>query len=203
MNSESTYSLERDLREAEAMADGLIPYLHQDRLYGNVGSGGLFGGGNMPSLTIGALLMRLRRLQALTDKLTDAQRAQLERIAAKHDEARREWTLHYTNRLTQEALSRLKAMDTFFEECTDNPRNCARNYLPETLRRTIVHEINAALSALNAESAEVDRAIRNADSKLRRFVAPSEFVWAKTLQAAYPPDDYWWLYAQPQMADTP
>jgi hypothetical protein len=197
MNSETTYSLDRDLREAEAMADGLIPYLHQDRLYGNVGSGGLFGGGTMPSLTIGALLMRLHRLSALSDNLTDAQREQLRRIAAKHDEARDEWRLHYTERLVQEAKSRLKAMDTFFEECNDNPRNCARNYLPETLRRTIVHEIDRALTALGAESADVDRAIRHADGKLRRYVAPSAFVWAKALEPAYPPAEYWWLHAQP------
>lgn len=138
--SETTYALDRDLREAEAMAQGLLSYLQQDRLYGSVGSGGLFGGGSMPSLTIGALLMRLRRLQALSDSLTDAQREQLRRVVAAHDFVRKEWTLRYTDRLLQEATSRLKAMDVFFEECEDNPRTCARNYMPETLRRTIVRQ---------------------------------------------------------------
>ncbi len=201
--SETTYSLERDLHEAEAMADGLLPYLHQDRLYGNVGSGGLFGGSNMPSLTIGALLMRLRRLEALADSLTDAQREQLARISAAHQAVRKEWTLRYTERLIQEAKSRLKAMDTFFEECEDNPRTCPKNYIPETLRRTIVQDINAALSAMGADSAELDRVIRGADSKLRRHLAPAEFVWSKILQPAYPPTQYWWLYSMPPMPEEP
>ncbi len=195
--SETTYALDRDLREAEAMADGLLAYLQQDRLYGSVGSGGLFGGGSMPSLTIGALLMRLRRLQALSDSLTDAQREQLRRVIAAHDSVRKEWTLRYTDRLVQEAKSRLKAMEAFFEECEDNPRTCARNYMPETLRRTIVQDINTALTELGAESAELDRALRNADGKLRRTTAPADFVWSKALQPAYPQSTYWWLYAMP------
>lgn len=199
--TETTYAFERDLREADAMADGLFAYLQQDRLYGSVGSGGMFGGGSMPSLTIGALLMRLRRLNALTESLTDAQREHLHRIAAKHDGVRDEWTLRYTDRLIQEAHSRLKAMNTFFEECEDNPRACPKNYFPETLRRTIVQDINEALSALRAESAELDRALRSADGKLRRVTAPADFVWSKALQPAYPQTVYWWLYAAPPLPE--
>lgn len=199
--SETSYALDRDLREAEAMANGLIPYVHEDRLYGSVGSGGLFGGGTMPSLTIGALLMRLRRLHALEATLNDAQRAKLAQIDAKHDEARREWTLHYTEKLEQEAKSRLKAMNAFFEECEDSLRICRNNYQPETLRRTIVHDIDEVLTELGEHSEDLDRALRTVDNKLRRYTEASDFVWAKELEPAYPRDEYWWLYAMPPKPD--
>jgi hypothetical protein len=54
--------LERDLNEARDMANGLADYVRGDQLYGSVG-GGLFGSGNKPALTVGALLLRLRRLR--------------------------------------------------------------------------------------------------------------------------------------------
>jgi hypothetical protein len=195
--TDTPYSMERDLREAQAMADGLVPYVHEDRLYGNVGGGGLFGGGTMPSLTIGSLLMRLRRLNALADQLTPAQRQTLASIEAQHEAVRKEWTVHYHEKLAQEATSRLKAMETFFEECEDNPRTCASNYQPEVLRRTIVEEVRRALEAQRMISADLDALTRKIDGKLRGVVKPSEFVWAKALEPAYPPSEYWWLYAKP------
>ncbi len=198
--SETIYSLERDLREAEAMADALIPYVHEDHLYGNVS--GMFNSGSMPTLTIGALLMRLHRLNALSGSMNDAQRTQLAQITLKHDQVRNEWTTHYTQKLTQEAISRTKAMDGFFDECKEKPRTCHYNYNPETLRRTIVQDISVALTRLGANSDEVDKVVRNADSKLRRFTTPSDFVWAKPLEPVYPRSEYWWLYAKPPMPDS-
>lgn len=195
--SETHYSIDQDLREAKAMADALVPYVHEKELYGKVGGGGMFSGGGMPSLTIGALLLRLRRLRALQAGMTPAQQAELTAIEAQHENVRREWRVHYTQKLDAEAQSRLKAMSAFFEECEDDPRPCAANYLPEAHRRTIVQEIAGALGTLGAPTDEVKRATQNADAKLRRVVEPSAFVWSETLQPAYPQGDYWWLYARP------
>lgn len=114
----------------------------------------------MPSLTIGLLLMRIRRLEALTDSLTDAQREQLERIIAAHQAVRKSGRCAIPI-VDQEAKSRLKAMDAFFEECED-PRTCPKNYIPETLRRTIVQDINAALSAMGADDSIASFAARTA-----------------------------------------
>ena len=49
--AEQKFSIERDVKEAQAMAAALVPYVYEDELYGRIGM-------NMPSLTIGALLMR-------------------------------------------------------------------------------------------------------------------------------------------------
>ncbi|MEL6526404.1 MAG: hypothetical protein AAFQ07_11920, partial [Chloroflexota bacterium] len=70
----ASYDINKDLKEAKAMADGLADYLRGDVLYGST-QGGFFS--RMPSLTVGALLMRLRRLDALRTNMMDSDRRTL------------------------------------------------------------------------------------------------------------------------------
>ncbi len=192
---EQKYSVERDLKEAKEMADALDTYVRGDELYGRIG--GVFGGGAMPSTTVGALLMRLRRLRALENRLSPAQRAELDQIEARHDAVRNEWQLHYSEKLNREANSRLDAMNHFFEECNNSPGLCAGNYLPEALRRTIVQEIARSMEGGGTASGDLTAKMRQVDSKLRRFAQPSDFIWDPALRDAYPQNPYWWLYARP------
>ncbi len=197
--SEAVYDPNRDLQDARAMIEALADYLIGDQLYGTL-KGGWFGRGNQPSLTVGALLLRLRRLAVFADLLDDAQRGELAQLSAQHESIRAEWKLHYTEKLLHEGVSRLDAMKTFFEECSDDPRLCPSIYQPEALRRTIVQEIVTELATLNAEDADLTRKARETDGRLRRFTAPSAFVWASGLEPAYPEGEYWWLYAAPPPA---
>lgn len=197
--SEKVYSIDQDLKEAEAMAESLASYVRQDNLYGSVGGGGLFSGGQMPSLTVGALVMRLRRLNLFSAQMTDAQHARLDKIIAAHDAAANEWRVHYEAKMVREANSRLDAMKTFFEECASSPANCPRIYLPEVLRRTIVEELMIAMKKRGMDAADLITKARGTDSRLRRFVQPSSFVWAEALQPAYDQQQFWWMYGEPPM----
>jgi hypothetical protein len=188
--AEQTYSIDQDLKEAQAMAKALIPYVYEKDLYGRVG-------GNMPALTIGAVLMRLRRLRTLQSNMNDKQRAQLQEIETRHEQARREWTNAYEGKIVKEALSRLDGMKAFFDECNSEPRSCASAYMPEALKRTIVEEIRMAMRELNIASAEVDSKVRSTDMRLRGFIQQSPFVWASALESVYPSDRFWWLYNRP------
>lgn len=194
--SPSSYTLERDLREAKAMTEALIPYVYEETLYGATRTG-MFGGGNMPALTIGALLMRLRRLRALDSHLTPEQKGQLAQLEDQHASVRKEWREHYLTKLHREGESRLKAMNTFFDECDEDPRQCPNVYLPEVLRRTIVQEIARALTEQEGADEKLTREMRRIDGKLRRVTQPAEFVWDKDLKEAYPETEFWWMYAKP------
>lgn len=197
--SEQVYSIEQDLKEAEAMAESLAAYVRQDNLYGTVGGGGLFSGGRMPSLTVGALVMRLRRLTQFANQMTDAQHARFDKAIAAHEAAAREWRVHYEGKIVREANSRLDAMRTFFEECASSPAACPRIYLPEVLRRTIVEELLIAMKARGMDDPELATKARGVDSRLRRFVQPSAFVWAEALEPAYDQKQFWWMYSEPPM----
>jgi hypothetical protein len=196
--SEAIYSIDRDLSEAKALADHLIPYVYERELYGSIG--GMFGSGAMPSLTLGGLLLRLHRLHALEAGMSESQRAQLAAIDAAHNHVRKEWLVHYNDKLTQEAQSRLKMIDQFFEECADDPRTCYSNYPPEAMRRTIVEVIANEQKRDGTATSEIERAMGRIDSQLRRFTTSGSFIWASALQPVYPKDEYWWLYAQPPRA---
>jgi hypothetical protein len=197
--SERKYSLDQDLREASAMAEGLDRYIQGDQLYGTSGSGGFLSSGNLPSLTIGALLMRIRRLKAQSDKMTNPQREQLREIETMHQAVMKEWRYRYQDRMVWEANSRLDAMQTFFEECASNPRICSQIYLPEVLRRTTVQELIQPMKDLNvADIADIEKKAHAIDSRLRRFVRGAPFVWSQELAPYYPQDVYWWMYNAPQ-----
>lgn len=199
------YSIDQDLREAKAMIESLERYLPQNQLYGTVGTGGFFSGGNMPSLTVGAVLMRLRRLDALYDQLSIEQRRQYDALRNQHDAIKSDKVGSYQHKLNWEANSRLDAMRGFFDECTANPKLCPRVYLPEVLRRTLVEEVLIAIGDdLNDEENEVyaglKKKVRATDARFKRFLKPNEFIWAKELIPAYDEKRFWWLYQRPEEA---
>jgi hypothetical protein len=194
-----TYSIAQDLKEAQAMVDSLESYLKQDQLYGSVG-GGFFTAGRMPALTVGSLVMRLRRLHLFTTQLNDAQIAQLNKIDTTHEAVRRAWRHHYEEKLKREAKSRLDAIRPFFEEAKD-PQLAARSYGPEVLRRTITEECLSVLEELNVDTVELRKLARATDHRLRGYVSSAPFFWDAKLQEAYPSPKFWWLYSAPAVPE--
>jgi hypothetical protein len=194
--SEQKLNLGRDLNEARDMANGLADYVRGEPLYGSLG-GGMFGSGNKPALTVGALVLRLQRLRVLREHLTEAQKTQLDAVDHQHQTVQREWTMHYEEKVLREANSRLDAMRAYFEECAQNPRLCANAYMPEALRRTIVQELIILMDERNIASETLVTKARNTDGNLRKVTQASEFVWAKELAEVYPKAPFWWLYQRP------
>lgn len=193
-----TYSIDQDLKEARGMAKALVPYVHQNQLYGNTG-GGFFS--RMPSMTIGGLLLRLRRLDVLRDQMTDKQEASLDKAQARKEEILGEWRMHCESKMRREANSRLDAMRTYFQECANNMTLCANQYYPETLRRTTVQELVIELEQMGIHDDELVSKMRTTDGQLRRYVQPSDFVWAQDIQVAYDRQVFWWLYNRPVAPD--
>lgn len=189
--AETTYSLDHDLEEARDMAAALEDYVRGDSLYGSVG--GLYTSDpSVTSLTVGNLLLRLRRLHALKATLSPEQSAVLAQAQAEHDRVRGEWAVHYTQKATDEMTARLRSLANFAAECEDAPEACADNYLPEALRRTVVQELADAVPDTGMNSTVAER-----DHQLRRITAASPFPWDAALKPVYPQDKYWWLYARP------
>lgn len=188
--SEQSYSIERELKEASEMASALVPYVYEDVVYGKIGM-------NMPPLTIGNILLRVRRLRALRDRLSPSQASTLDHIEAQLESARKEWSVAYSKKIIREAEVRLRDLNTYFSECKEDPRLCANAYLPEAQRRTILYELLEALPAGDLRDSGLETKVKSVDSSLRRYVKPSDFVFSNTLQPVYPADTFWWLYSRP------
>jgi DNA-directed RNA polymerase beta' subunit len=189
--TEQNYSIERDLKELQAMAAALIPYIYEDELYGRVGM-------NLPSLTVGAVLMRLNRLKALANQLSPDQRTILDQAEAQVEDVKKEWGSHFEKKLVREAEARLRDIMTFTREAKESLRTIANAYLPEALRRTMVQEILDVLP----NNSELVSKTRQTDSVLKNYLEDADFIWAAALKPIYPADKYWWLYKQPRKPDS-
>lgn len=194
----TTYDITKDLKEAKAMADGLADYVRGDELYGST-EGGFFS--RMPSLTVGALLMRLRRLDAQRSSLLDSDRRELDAVLQTWRSVREEWRKHYEEKMTAEATSRINSMKSFFQECKESMRNCRNNYLPEIQKRTIVQEILLEMRDLGIEDEALLTLVQTADNKFHSYMQSDSFQWSEQLQDVYPQDDFWWLYQKPPVIE--
>lgn len=190
------YALERDLDELERMTERLQEYILGDQLYLSIGAG-FIRGGSMPQMTLGALLLRRRRLTSLRARLDSEQAARLEAALARHNSSQREWTLHYEKKLRGEAPARLKLMRAFFLDCKQNPRDCGGAYPVEALRRTIVQEILLAMAEFKYGTEELRAAAQINDRALRPLLDAGDFIWSPVLEKAYPRATFWWLYGRP------
>jgi hypothetical protein len=190
----TNYTLAQDLKEVTAMAKNFEEYIRGTELYGSSG-GGFFS--NLPSLTIGAYQMRLRRLDFQRDQLDKRQAEQLDQATAKFHEIEKEWNVHFSEKLLKELNSRLDAMKPYFQECSHDSRTCRANYMPEALRRTVVQELILVLENNRIEDADLMQKIKGTDGRLRGIVKPSDFIWSQGLQSVYPQSEYWWLYHRP------
>lgn len=192
----SRYVLARDLGEFEQMVERLEDYLLDDAMYLPVG-GGFFRGSSTPQMTLGALLLRRRRLRLLRSKLKRADGARLDAALAQHCRLQHEWTLHYGKKLRQEVPSRLRVMAGFFRECSENPRDCAGAYPVEALRRSIIQEIMLAMAQFGYDMGDLTGTVRPADQALRRILRAGEFIWSPVLEEVYPKTIFWWLFGSP------
>ena len=186
--SEQNFSIERDLKELQTMAAALVPYVYEDELYGRVGM-------NVPSLTIGAVLLRLRRLRALASRLTPEQLTILEQAEAQTESVQREWTSHFEKKMVREVEGRLRDILTYLREAKDSASMGDSGYLLEAVRRTIVQELLNAMPEATRRS-ELAK-VAEVDSGLRRSLYDSDFIWKKELEPVYPKETYWWLYKRP------
>lgn len=194
---ETNYTIDQDIKELRAMVDVLDPYVYENQLFKRIG-GSAFSTSNMPYMTIGSVLLRLRRLDAVTDQMTEAQRRDFQAAEAVNQRVYDAWTTHYRKKMVEEGLSRLKTMHSFFNDCKQSLRDCANGYRPEAWRRTVVEELYIALDEMNEPSAEFDSARRTADGLLRGFVRKGDFIWDSALQPVYPEKTFWWLYGKPE-----
>lgn len=189
----TSYNIRRDLNQALTMSKVFEDYVRSKQLYGY--ASGLFS--NMPSMTIGALVMRLRRLDELRMHMPDSQSKKLDGALDRYLQVRTDWLYHYEKKLHQEAHSRIDAMKGFFYECSDNIRNCIGIYKPEMMRRTIVQELVREMEILGRRDAQLMVKISDTDKKLQRVTEPAGFQWSELLAAAYDEEEFWWLYHSP------
>ena len=186
-----SYGLEKDLHEAQRMAEALSAYLLQQNIYYHIGN-------DVPKMTIGSLLLRTRRLHFFKDALFVEQQEVLDEIDRLHSQAIQDWRVHYITKLSAELKTRLTMLERYLEDCEGSPEECPEFFPPEALRRTLIQELLDKLHQLNVDDLQgVDSHVREFDKRLETLLQKADFIWSEKLEEVYPKDEYWWLYRQP------
>jgi hypothetical protein len=76
----------------------------------------------------------------------------------------------------------------------------AELYPQEVRQRAMAARLEAAAADL-ADAAASRRALREADSRLRRRFNPGPFVWDRRLSRIYPASEFWFLYGMPRSGE--
>lgn len=185
--------LERDLQIVEATAADLKAHLLGETIYWTLNSQPTTTF-LLPKGTLGGLLLRLHRLNALRGRLESRQQERLQEAVERAEQALAAWRTQAEEKALREARARLRAWSTYLEECEADPARYQPEYPTQAEGRT-------ALEFLFDFAEEVREGIRtpleNADHLLRRIATPAVFVWPPEVQAAYPPEAFWWLYVRP------
>ncbi len=184
--------LERDLQIAEAMAADLKPYFLSNILYWSLNTSSREGY-VFPKGTLGGLLIRLHRLDALRDSLSIEQSDRLQEAQAQTHEQINRWVVQAEEKALLEITARLRAWEEFLTEYGKNPRNHGDEYATQAEGRTILEFlINLAGKAINGQG--ITRRLLLIDQRLRKFGEAGPFIWDEALIPAFPQKTYWWLY---------
>jgi hypothetical protein len=181
-----TYNLDVDVRAVTAMAAALVPYIYQDELYGALSN-------DLPRLTVGGLIMRLNRLGALDNILSDGQRQAVSTARGQFDKMKTEWAVAYEGKLKRELTGRLRALGQFIMDCVDR-RLCADLYPGEIEKRVMVAGLLTEAQKYNVLEPNVTSQIAGIDDRLHMLTRPGEFLWDARLEVAYPRASFWYLY---------
>ncbi len=151
----------------------------------------------MPPMTIGGVLMRLRRLEMLREQLSAEEQHRLDAARSTFDAALVEKVVRFEQRAHDELHARLREWTTYLRDLPG--KSAADNYVGKVDGRVVIAELAAKLDEppyhqaprLAADMAAVD-------NRLRALWAPGGFVWDAVWEAAYPPDRFWYLYGVPR-----
>ncbi len=151
-----------------------------------------------PAFSLGGLLESLRRLEALRDALPPRAQAEVEALRAQLDRVRERHRARYQRKLERELSSRLDTWAWYLEDYAQRPEEVTPSYPAQVPIRLKIELLLEEAERLGMDVGNARNRIRALDQALRRHWRPGPFLWEEPLQAAFPPDRFWWLYGRPQ-----
>lgn len=186
----SALNVQQELHTLTVMASQLTPYVYENEVYGNLGK-------QFPQLTVGAILLRLYRLETILDDLDATQQNKVQEVRQQLETARYEWQNHYIQKIQREIGARLNTIIWFLDDCADSAAGCASGWSGAAEKRSIVAHLIDEAKNLDSYELELRAAVSDVDTRLRGFYKTGNFIWDERLQQAYSRDEFWWLYYSP------
>jgi len=200
MRQEITRDLEqliaRDAALCAAMAEDLDDYLKSNELFWEPNRRRP-GGPDLPKLTLGGLLLALRRLETLREHLTPDQSHALTRARREMDYQKRQWRTRYQTKLARDLRSRLDAWAWYLDDCKQQGEAVTAHYTRQVETRAKADLLLDEAGEIGLDVAELRQRQVALDERLRADFHSGDFCWAGELAAGFPVDRFWYLYGHP------
>lgn len=194
--ADSSERLAQDVAVLAAMAEQMEQYLDSDILYWPSPRGG------MPSLTLGGYLLREHRLLALNGLLSAEQQATVAAALSQFNQALANRVVRFETKANGELEARLRQWEEYLKDMDRGTFDRSSNYSTAVETRAIVQALLDRLTMPPYQLEDRPRQhLSTLDTRLRGRWQPGDFVWPEAWTAAYPRDDYWWLYGAPRTND--
>ena len=184
--------LVKDLEVATQMSAKMEEYLNSDEIFWQKIDDDL-----VPP-TFGGYWLREHRLLALQDKLLDgAQQSRLKTTVARFDRVYSRNKLRAGAKAQQELTARVRQWGNDLDELLQDDFPSMAYYGADVEVRAIITILFDKLQQNSVQiSAAVSSQLDRLDKQLEKRWQAGKFIWPVDWAAAYPQDDYWWLYGK-------
>ncbi|MEN8241955.1 MAG: hypothetical protein ABFS17_08545 [Chloroflexota bacterium] len=174
-----------DLSYIRASLEELETYLLSKDLFWPVSTPA--GMRTFPKLTLGNLLLAIKKLNAYTGPAVQREYSQ---ITGDVEVIHNKWTTAWENKASREFGSRLRQWTHYLNDLQKNEETHAPYYPFEIRVRVLI--------ALLDEFAAADdqQALTQLDVALQAKLTRSVFIWEPELQPEFPQDKFWFLYGK-------
>jgi hypothetical protein len=188
----------RDVALCGAMADEMEDYLKAKELFWEPNRRRP-GGAGLPKLTLGGLLLAMRRLETLRDRLDPDQLEALAHAGRELAHHRTRWRARYRAKLARDLRSRLDAWAWYMDDCRQQGESAIVHYPRQVETRVKVDLLLDEAVEVALEVEESRQRQLALDEHLRADFVAGDFCWLAPLAAGFSPERFWYLYGQPRV----
>ena len=184
-----------DFATLKAMATDFNDFVRSDTVFWQLSDSGPFLK-RYPKFTVAGLLFCRHKLAVFRGTLPAEKQAELQQVQTEVDQSLSSWRSNVERKALREIGGRLHSWEWYLSDCREDPGDCAAHYATEVCARVYIHFLLRLLSELHeADGARAQ--VGAADAELRTVFRPGAFVWEANLGAAFPSEEYWFLYGRP------
>lgn len=151
---------------------------------------GTGGAGGLSQLTIGNILLCLKRLQAAP--LSDADQAELTELCKQIEQVRDRWRVNWERKARRERSDLLQPWLVYLEELAANTDRYSRSYPSQVRLRVIIYLLDEEIGRRQALGE--DTVLDQQDRLLRSISSQGPFVWETDLAEGFQEKDCWFLF---------
>jgi hypothetical protein len=181
-------SQQYDLGYLKAGLSQLEDYLLSNQLYWTLGASHPPGEPIYPQLTIGTLLLAIKRLQT---RAGEGSGTEYFDELSELNKIERQWNSAWIQKATREVHARMNLWRNYLDDYRISPADNYDRYAFEVSRRVVLELLQPYIDEASNKNNQL---LTNLDAVLRINFMPGNFIWEKDIKQGFPRNNYWYLY---------